>query len=172
MRAVIHLAGQELGGRGRSGAVLVLLVAFAGGAVLTVVAGALRTDSAYPRFLKASKASDVLVAPNGSRLGGYMSAVAGLPEVKGVPPVPGLALTVLVHGSVVARASNIMAPVDGRFGHLVEVPKVLAGRLPAAGRAGEIAIDQGAAAIVDLQVGSVLTMRAVPEGQPPSARAA
>ncbi len=172
MRAVLHLAGHELGARWRSWAVLVLLVAFAGGAVLTAVAGALRTDSAYPRFLKASKASDVLVAPNGSGLGGYMSAVARLPDVKVVAPVAGLDLTVLGHGSVAARASNIMAPVDGRFGHLVEVPKVLAGRLPAAGRAGEIAIDQLAAAMMDLQVGSVLTMRAVPEGQPPSASAA
>ena len=172
MRAVIHLAGHELGARWRSWAVLVLLVAFAGGAVLTAVAGALRTDTAYPRFLKASKASDVLVAPNGSGLGGYMNAVARLPDVKVVAPVAGLDLTVLGHGSVAARASNIMAPVDGRFGHLVEVPKVLAGRLPAAGRAGEIAIDQRAAAMMDLQVGSVLTMRAVPEGQPPSASAA
>src|SRR6185312_3650229 len=172
MRAVIHLAGHELGARWRSWAVLVLLVAFAGGAVLTAVAGALRTDSAYPRFLKASKASDVLVAPNGSGLGGYMSAVARLPDVRGVAPVAGLDLTVLGHGSVAARASNIMAPVDGRFGHLVEVPKLLAGRLPAAGRAGEIAIDQRAAAMMDLQVGSVLTMRAVPDGQPPSASAA
>jgi len=34
MRAVIHLAGHELGARWRSWAVLVLLVAFAGGAVL------------------------------------------------------------------------------------------------------------------------------------------
>jgi len=172
MRAVIHLAGHELGARWRSWAVLVLLVAFAGGAVLTAVAGALRTDSAYPRFLKASKASDVLVAPNGYGLGGYMSAVARLPDVKVVAPVAGLDLTVLGHGSVAARASNILAPVDGRFGHLVEVPKVLTGRLPAAGRAGEIAIDQRAAAVMDLQVGSVLTMRAVPEGQPPSASAA
>jgi hypothetical protein len=172
MRAVIHLAGHELGARWRSWAVLVLLVAFAGGAVLTAVAGALRTDTAYPRFLKASKASDVLIAPNGSGLGGYMSAVARLPDVKMVAPVAGLDLTVLGHGSLAARASNIMAPVDGRFGHLVEVPKVLAGRLPAAGRAGEIAIDQRAAAMMDLQVGSVLTMRAVPDGQPPSASAA
>src|SRR6185369_2127686 len=172
MRAVLHLAGHELGARWRSWAVLVLVVAFAGGAVLTAVAGALRTDTAYPRFLKASRASDVLVAPNGSGLGGYMSAVARLPDVKGVAPVAGLDLTVLGHGSVAARASNIMAPVDGRFGHLVEVPKVLAGRLPAAGRAGEIAIDQRAAAMMDLQVGDVLTMRAVPDGQPPSASAA
>ena len=56
MRVVIHLAAHELGARLRSWAVLVLLVAVAGGGVLTAVAGALRTDSAYPRFLKADAA--------------------------------------------------------------------------------------------------------------------
>ena len=55
---------------------LVLLVAFTGGAVLTAAAGALRTESAYPRFLKASKASDVLVAPSGYGLSGYLDALA------------------------------------------------------------------------------------------------
>jgi hypothetical protein len=50
---------------------LILLVAVAGGAVLTAAAGgALRTDSAYPRFLKTSKASDVLVAPDSGGLAG------------------------------------------------------------------------------------------------------
>ena len=65
-----------------------------------------------------------------------------------------------------------MAPVDGRFGRLLDVPKVLAGRLPAADRAGEIAVDQRAAAMMGLQVGSVLTMRAVPDDPPPGAGAA
>ena len=65
-----------------------------------------------------------------------------------------------------------MAPVDGRFGQLVEVPKVLAGRLPAADRAGEIAVDQRGAAMLGLRVGSVLTMRAVPNDPLPGAGAA
>jgi hypothetical protein len=39
-------------------AVLVLLVAVAGGAVLAAAAGARRTSSAYPRYLRASHASD------------------------------------------------------------------------------------------------------------------
>ena len=168
MRAVIHLAAHELGARWRSWAVLVLLVAVAGGGVLTAVAGALRTDSAYPRFLKASKASDVLVAPSGFAPG-YLSALARLPGVDAVAPVVGLDLTPLGHGDLAARASNTAAPVDGRLGHLLEVPKMLTGRLPAAGRPGEIAIDQRGAAMMDLQVGSVLTMLAAPDGQPPGA---
>src|SRR6185312_10622889 len=79
MRAVMHLAGHELRARWRSWAVLAALVAVAGGAVLAAVGGALRTDSAYPRLLTASKASDVLVAPDGSGLGGYFGALGRLP---------------------------------------------------------------------------------------------
>jgi FtsX-like permease family len=172
MRAVIYLAWRELAAQRRSWTVLVLLVAFAGGVVLSAAAGALRTDSAYPRFLKTSKASDVLVAPAGNGLGGYMSAVARLPGVRAMAPIAGLNLTPVGHGSLAATTSNILAPTDGRFGNLMEVPKVLAGKLPAADRAGEIAVDQRGAAMMDLQVGSVLTMRAVPGPPPPGTGAA
>jgi hypothetical protein len=54
MRAVVYLAVHELHTRWRGWAVLVLLVAIAGGAVLAAAAGALRTATAYPRFLTAS----------------------------------------------------------------------------------------------------------------------
>src|SRR5215475_11853896 len=168
MRAVMHLAAHELRARWRGWVVLVALVAVAGGAVLAAAAGALRTDSAYPRLLTASKASDVLVAPDGSGLGGYFGALARLPGVAAVAPVAGLSLEPLGHGAFAATSSNTMAPVDGRFGRVLEIPKVLAGRLPAAGRAGEIAVDQRGAAVMGLQVGSVLALRAHPE-RPPGA---
>ena len=172
MRAVAYVAGHELRARWRGWAMLVLLVAVAGAAVLTAVAGALRTDSAYPRFLKTSKAADVLVAPDNAGLEGYDWALARLPGVEAVAPVAGLDLAPLGHGSLAMRATNVMAPADGRLGRIVEVPKVLAGRMPAAGRAGEIVVDQRGAAIMGLHVGSVLSMRAEPEGPPPGANAA
>jgi FtsX-like permease family len=172
VRAVICLVRHELGSRWRSWAVLVLLVAFAGGAVMTAAAGALRTDSAYPRFLKASKASDVLVAPFGYGVGGYLDTVGRLPGVRVTAPVVGLNMMPLGHASVAATGVNTLAPVDGRFGTVIEVPKLLAGRLPAAGRADEIAVDQRGAALMNLQVGNVLTMRAVPEDLPPGVNAA
>jgi hypothetical protein len=170
MRAVIYLAAYELRARWRGWAVLVLLVAVAGGAVLAAAAGARRTQSAYPRFLTASKASDVLVGPYLSGLGGYFDALGRLPGAGAVAPVAGLGLEPVGHGSVGAGSLNALAPVDGRFGQLVEVPKVLAGRLPAADRAGEIAVDQRGAAMLGLRVGSVLTMRAVPNDLLPGAR--
>ena len=88
-------------------------------------------------------------------------ALARLPGAAAVAPVAAMALETPGHRGQGARESVVFAPVDGRFGRLVEVPKVLAGRLPAAGNAGEIVVDQRAAAMMGLQVGSVLTMRAV-----------
>src|SRR6202034_4866532 len=81
MRAVLGLAARELRGRWLSWAVLVLLVALAGGVVLTAVAGARRTDSAYARFLAAYKASDALVGPADYGTGGYDDALGSLPGV-------------------------------------------------------------------------------------------
>jgi polyphosphate kinase len=90
MRAVLRLAACELRGRWLSWAVLVLLVGLAGGVVLTAVAGAQRTDSAYPRFLAVYRASDVLVSPADSGVGGYDDALARLPSVAAIAPLVGL----------------------------------------------------------------------------------
>jgi hypothetical protein len=169
MRAAIYLAAHELRARWRGWAVLVVLVAVAGGAVLAAVAGALRTGSAYPRFLTASKASDVLVAPDAPGVGGYFDALARLPGARAVASVAAMALETPGHRGQGARQSVVLTPVDERFGRDVDVPKVLAGRLPAAGQAGEIAVDQRTVAIMGLRVGSVLTMRAVPAPRPAGA---
>ena len=165
MRAVIYLAVRELRARWRGWALLVLLVAAAGGAVLAAAAGASRTQSAYPRFLTASKASDVLAAPYFSGQPGYFGALTRLAGVREVAPFVILNLQPLGHGSWAARVTSTVAPVAGR--QRLDVPRVLAGRLPAADRAGEIAVDHRTAAMMGLRVGSVLTMRAVPNDPPP-----
>jgi putative ABC transport system permease protein len=165
MQAVIYLAVLELRARWRGWALLVLLVAAAGGPVLAAAAGASRTQSAYPRFLTASKASDVLAAPYFSGQPGYFGALTRLAGVREVAPFVILNLQPLGHGSWAARVTSTVAPVDGR--QRLDVPRVLAGRLPAADRAGEIAVDHRTAAMLGLRVGSVLTMRAVPNDPPP-----
>src|SRR5204863_2449654 len=103
MRAVFYLAVRELRARWRGWALLVLLVAAAGGAVLAAAGGASRTESAYPRFLTASKASDLLVVPYFSGLGGYLDAVALLPGVDDVAMVASLNLRPLGRGGRAAR---------------------------------------------------------------------
>jgi hypothetical protein len=172
MRAVVYLAAHELRARWRSWAVLVVLVAAAGGAVLAAVAGASRTESAYPRFLTASNAPDLLIAPDRSGLGGYFGALARLPGAGAVAPMAVLNLEPLGHGALGPNSLVTTAPVDRRFGQLLDVPKLLAGQLPATDRVGEIAVDPRAAAMLGLRVGSVLAMRAVPNDPLPGAGAA
>lgn len=158
MRAVLRLVAHEFHARWKGWAVLVLLVGLAGGAVLTAAAGARRTETAYPRFLKAYKGSDVLVGPAGSG-GGYDDALAGLPDVAAIAPIVGLQALPVGPGGKLVDAS-VTAPLDGRFGRTLEVPKMLAGRQPLPNHPGEVMVDQVAARDLHLRVGSRLEMGA------------
>src|SRR5262249_45970440 len=116
MRAVIFLAARGLRARWRGWAGLVLLVGVAGGAVLGAAAGARRTASAYSRFLTASKASDLFVAPALYGLGGYFGALARLPGAGAVVPVAGFAMEQPGHGGAAALNSLNLAFLEGQFG--------------------------------------------------------
>jgi ABC-type lipoprotein release transport system permease subunit len=168
MRAVWRLVAHELSTRWRSWAGLALLAGLAGGVVLATAAGARRTDTAYPRFLQASRASDVLVSPQGTGFGGYYAALGRLPEVRVIAPVAGLFVAPLGPGGTADLSSIVAAPADGRFGHLTETPKLLAGRLPRPDRPGEIAVDQIGAQQLHLHVGSTLAMGAATASAPPT----
>jgi hypothetical protein len=168
MRAVWRLVAHELSTRWRSWAGLVLLAGLAGGVVLAAAAGAHRTDTAYPRFLQASRASDVLVSPQGTGFGGYYDALGRLPDVRVVAPVAGLLVAPLGPGGAADLSSVVAAPADGRFGHLTEIPKLLAGRLPRPDRPAEITVDQIGARELHLHVGSTLAMGASTASAPPT----
>jgi len=58
--------------------------------------------------------------------------------------------------------------VDHRLRYLIDIPKVLAGRLPRPDRPGEIALDQHGAVILHVHVGGTLTMEAIRSDGPPS----
>jgi ABC-type lipoprotein release transport system permease subunit len=161
MRAVWRLVAHELSTRWRSWAGLALLAGLAGGVVLAATAGARRTETAYPRFLQASRASDVLVSPQGTGFGGYYHALGRLPDVRVVAALAGLFVAPLGPAGTADLSSVVAAPADGRFGHLTEIPKLLAGRLPRPDRPGEIAVDQIGAQELRLHVGSTLAMVAV-----------
>jgi FtsX-like permease family len=162
MSAVLWVAAHVLRTRWRGWVLLSLLVAVGGGLVLAAAAGARRTDSAYPRFLQASEASDVEVSPARTGLGGYFRALAQLPGAAVVAPAVGL--NVQPAGAPAGGSAVAEVAVDGRLWHQVDIPKLLAGRLPRAGQAGEIAIDQNGAARLHLQLGSTLRMVALPNG--------
>jgi hypothetical protein len=172
MRSELFVCAHELRTRWQAWVSLALLVAFAGGCVLAAAAGARRTGSAYQRFLVASKASDVLVSPAGTGLRGYYAALARLPSAAAVAPVVGLNVLPTGPGGRLVLASVAAAPLDRRWGHLLEIPKVLDGRLPLAARPGEIAVDQNGARALHLHVGSMLAMRALRAGASPGTNAA
>jgi hypothetical protein len=162
MRAVLRLVAHEFRGRWRGWTVLVLLLGLAGGAVLAAAAGARRTGSAYPRFLVASRASDVLIGPGGPRFSGsYDYALAGLPGVAAIAPVIGLNALPVGPGGKLDNNATVLAPLDDRFGRTLEIPRMLAGRQPAPDRPGEVMVDQVAARDLHLRVGSRLELGAV-----------
>jgi len=61
---------RQLRARWRGWVLLAVLVGLTGGVVLTATAGARRTDSAYGRFLAASRAGDLLISPNNTGFDG------------------------------------------------------------------------------------------------------
>jgi hypothetical protein len=130
---VLALAAHKLRGGWRGWAVLAVLVAVAGGAVLTALAGAIRTDTAYPRFLAASRAADALVSPAGPGTGGYNAAVARLPGVAAAAAAVGINAVPVSASGARNNSATVVAPLDGHLGRTLEIPKMLAGRLPAAG---------------------------------------
>ncbi|HEY2689889.1 MAG TPA: ABC transporter permease [Streptosporangiaceae bacterium] len=169
MRVVLRLAAHELRTQWLGWTVLALIVGFAGGVVLTATAGARRTDSAYPRFLTVYRASDVLVGPARNGLGGYDDALARLPGVAAIAPIVGLPALPLGPGGKLGQAT-VAAPMDGRFGHTLEVPKLLAGRQPRPDRPGEVMVDQIAAQDLHLRVGSRLELGAMTGPDPSQIR--
>ncbi len=161
MSAIIRLTVHKLHTRWRGWAALVVLTGLAGAVVLTAAAGALRTDSAYPRFLKQASAADVLVAPAGRGLGGYDAALARLPQAALTAPIIGLQVQPVDAGGTVDSSAETVVPLDGRMGHQVEVPKLLAGRLPGGENPGEVAVNLIAAQDMHVRVGATVRMAAL-----------
>jgi FtsX-like permease family len=161
MRAIISVAVHRLRASWRAWAALVVLTGLTGGVVMTAAAGARRTENAYPQFLRSTAAADVLVGPARSGVGGFDFAIGGLPGVSQIAPVVGLnCLPVSAHGKI-DEAAEIAAPLDGRLGRQLERPKMLAGRPPSPNRAGEVMVDQIAARVLGVHVGSLLRLAAL-----------
>jgi ABC-type antimicrobial peptide transport system permease subunit len=138
---------------------LAAIVGLAGAVVLIAAAGAKRTDSAYGRFLASSNAADVLVSPNNTGFGGYYPALAKLPGAEAVAPFIGVQALPVRPGRKLVEA-QVFAPADGRFGRIVERPRVLSGRRPVTNRVQEVALDARGAAELHAKVGSEITLAA------------
>ena len=159
----------------RSWLALALLLGVMSGVVLAAAAGARRTDTAYPRLLAWSRASDLQVVPYGSGVPAYYRALARLPQVAAMSTADLMNMTVRVGGGYVPAAQfQVYASPDGRMGVSVDRVKVLAGRLfdPADPRA--VMIDQKLADEEHARPGSTVRLLGVPNdrnGNPDLGRA-
>jgi len=121
MRAVWIRFRAELRTRWRAWLGLALLVGLAAGAVMTLAAGARRTDSAYSRFLRAQNAYDVVIV-NYPEDG---TAVFDFDDIERLPQVADSARADFEYYTF--EAGNLVSE-DGRIGTDINRFKILEGR--------------------------------------------
>src|ERR671910_25269 len=151
MAAVWLLVRCDLRRRWRSPVCVALLVGVVGAVVLTAVAGARRTDSAYPRLLDALDASHASVEVSSE----YFDEIAGLPQVEAVAPASFFFVTPV---GLEREGILTMAAIDDRFNRVIDRPRLLEGRRPLADRADEVLISENIADRLRLEAGDQLTL--------------
>ncbi len=132
MGAVVLRARAELRSSLRSWVALALLAGLIAGLVIAAAGGARRTDTAYGRFLAHQRAADVFVD-------NYPDPGVGTVDPAAVERLPQVAAAARAAFLFVGE-TGALAPADDRLGRDVNRLKVLDGRLPARGRAEEIAV--------------------------------
>jgi hypothetical protein len=150
--AIRYTAGLELRHARRVVVALTVLVGLGGALVLTLVAGARRADTSYERFRDATSAADVSVTPSEVDEATF-DAIEHLPQV--VASQRPLFPFIVPAESGLYPFLDFLAYVDPdrAEGSAVDLPRVLAGRLPHPDRAGEMAIIERFADEAGLDVG-------------------
>jgi ABC-type lipoprotein release transport system permease subunit len=140
----------ELRSRWRAWLAVAALVGLAGGVVIAAAAGARRTDSAYPRFLRAYKAADVLIADDGE-----VPQPFDLRKVERLPQV-----AEAVRGTYQYTKGDFayFAPADNRVGTSVNRFKILQGRRPNPSRIDEIAVSFAVGKRLGLTLGATMPL--------------
>ena len=137
-----------------TGAVAVL-IALAGGIVFAALAGARRTETAYPRLLASLHTSDVAIIPHAFPAVDA-STIARLPQVESAAPLVGFGITDRPeNGGAPGDFSSYAATgPDGRMFFTRDQFSVVAGRMPRQDRAQEILVNQSLARRLGAHVGS------------------
>ena len=136
--------------------------------MLTAYAGARRTESAYPRYLRATQAADFLVATEASGpsiTNRFYKQVAALPQVRRSGVVLGPSLAHVSRNGQLDLSNEayvqVYASEDGRAGYTVAGFKLVAGRMPQPDRPFEALANRTLAQRQHLHVGSRFPMFAV-----------
>jgi putative ABC transport system permease protein len=150
--AVLVRARAELRARLPSMLALTILLGLGAGAVMTLTAGARRTDSAYARFAREYKAADMLLYPQfGDTFAKFdFATVAAQPQV----------LVAARQSFLGAQEQNIQVLAgDPPLGTEINRMKVLEGRLPRPDSTDEAVVSFDFAKARHLRPGSVMTIR-------------
>jgi hypothetical protein len=134
---------------------IALLLGLVGGLSLFAVAGARRTQSAYPRFLSAKHPSTLVVDVGGLSNGGYeeLDRIAHLPQVtqaRAYAAFYGARWT--DQGPALSENFEAIGSIDGRY-FVQDVFTPTSGRRPDPARADEIAVNEESARRFGYHVG-------------------
>ena len=155
----------DLHRRWRPMLMLALLLGITGGVVLTAAAGAVRTDTAYPRLLRWANAAQVNVIVKQAPVPAFFAALRRLPEVTAVSAEGLFNFTLSArHGPPAARVETISSP-DGSMGRTADRLKMLDGQLPDPARPDAAVIDQDLAAREHLRPGGTLHLLMIPNAK-------
>lgn len=142
MGAVRMRVGAELRSRWRASVALAVVMALALGVVLAAAAGARRTQTAYPRFLREGNAADFLISPLGTGFHGLYDRMRALPEVREMATGAGIPMAIVGPRDRLFSSFNALATVQGGFGFSMERPNLLAGRMPDQNNRSEVLINR------------------------------
>ena len=137
---------------------LALVAGLMGGIALTAAAGAQRTDTAYPRLLRWSHASQLLVTPTVGGFDGFFRALRGLPEVRRMATTAFYDMSIQAPGHPLVRSVVFEGSPDGAAGVSVDRARIISGRPFRAQDPHEVMIDTRLARRYHLRPGSTLRL--------------
>jgi len=170
MGAVCLRLRAELRRQWRGLLALAVLLGVIGGIALTAAAGARRTDTAYPRFLRQSHAADLMVQPALSGFQGYFRAIGRLPQVSSSASAAFLQMSLPGPGASPFSGLTAEAGPAGGEGLSLDRVKVLAGRLFDPADPHAVMISQQVADREHLRPGGTLGPNRVPAARRPPRR--
>ena len=155
--ALVRLwVGTQVRRHWRAQAALALLIGIVGAVVLATGAGARATATAYDRYLARQAIPDVEL--DGVANDAARQEIARLPGVRSSAAYLTFFAAPGGPGAVPGQDFLVIAGADRFYGHVVDRPIVVRGRLPRPGAADEIAINEDAASRYRLGVGARLRL--------------
>jgi hypothetical protein len=144
---------------------IALLLGLIGGLSLFAIAGARRTQSAYPRFLRATNPSTMVVDVGGLDASGHatLDAIAHLPQVTQARAYAAFYVAPWVDGRPdISQGFEAIGSIDGRYFDQDRFTAIK-GRLPDPSRADEVAVNEESARFYGYHVGQKIDLGTVSE---------